>query len=392
MEDIWNSLQSGFEAYGPKAIAAAAILIAFIVAAYIAKWLIGAAIDKTGLAKKANATAGSGNKSLGASLASAAFWVIVLIGIVQALTKLEMNTIVDPLNSMLSQILTYLPKIIGAVIVFAVFMIVANVVKQAAKAVFVFADGLPEQFGLASGPTNISGITAAVLSAIIMILGAIAAFDVLAIEAISGPANGMLTDIVDAIPNIVLAGIILTVFVFIGRFVANLIARTLPGFGIDTAVAELGILKGADAGLTASSVIAKGSMFFIVLLGLIQALKALGFDTLTDAMNTILDMGAQITFGAVIIFAGVFLARLITGAMASAGGGETDVAARIVKWVIIILSVILGISRMGLDPTGGEFILNVAEYLVMGGAAGLALAFGLGGKDWAAKQLERWRS
>jgi hypothetical protein len=166
----------------------------------------------------------------------------------------------------------------------------------------------------------------------------------------------------------------------------------LPGFGIDSAVAELGVLKGADSGMTASGVIAKGSLFFIVLLGLIQALKALKFDALTDAMNVVLSMGAQIAFGSVIIFAGVFLARLITGVMSSAGSGASDVAANVVKWVIIILSVILGISRMGLDPTGGTFILHVAEYLVIGASAGLVIAFGLGGKDWAGKQLERWRS
>ncbi|MEE9330005.1 MAG: hypothetical protein V3V30_07680, partial [Parvularculaceae bacterium] len=152
------------------------------------------------------------------------------------------------------------------------------------------------------------------------------------------------------------------------------------------------ILKGADGGMSASNLIAKAALFFITLLGLIQALKALKFDALTGAMNTVLEMGVQIVFGSIIIFAGVFLARLITGAMASTGSGATDVAANVVKWVIITLSIILGISRMGLDPTGGEFILNVAQYLVMGAAAAMALAFGWGGRDWAARQLESWRS
>ena len=125
---------------------------------------------------------------------------------------------------------------------------------------------------------------------------------------------------------------------------------------------------------------------------MIQALEALQFAALTDALYIVLDMGAKIAFGSVIIFAGVFIARMITGLMASAGCGATDVAANLVKWVIIIFSVILGISRMGLDPTGGEFILDVAKYLVLAAAAAGALAFGLGGKDWAAAQLEKLRS
>ena len=144
--------------------------------------------------------------------------------------------------------------------------------------------------------------------------------------------------------------------------------------------------------MTASNVIANLATFFITLLGLISAVNVLGIDTLTSAFNEVLNMGAKIAFGAVIIFAGAFIANLVAGAMKSAGGGATDAAADVMKWVIIVFTTILGISRMGLDPTGGTFILDVAKYAVMGGAAALAIAFGWGGKDWAAAQLERFRS
>ena len=358
----------------------------------IVRAVIAKGIDATGLAKKANTTAEPGAKTLGFNLGTAAYWVIILIGMIQALTKLDMTTIVDPLNDMLSQILAYLPKIIAAVIVFGVFMIVANVVRQAIKSVLIFADPMPAKFGLASDNVNVSGITATVASAMIALFGGIAALEVLDISAISEPAIGLLNDIVGVIPNILVAGIILALFVFIARFVSGLARKTLPNFGVDAAVAELGVLKGADSGMTASGLIASASSFFIVLLGLIQALKVLNFETLTNALNIVLEMGGQIAFGAIIIFAGIFLARMITGVMASAGSGATDAAAGLVKWVIIILSVILGISRMGLDPTGGEFILNVAEYFIMGGAAAAAIAFGWGGKDWAAAQLEKLRA
>ena len=64
------------------------------------------------------------------------------------------------------------------------------------------------------------------------------------------------------------------------------------------------------------------------------------------------------------------------------------------KWVIIVFTTILGISRMGLDPTGGTFILDVAKYAVMGGALALAIAFrlgrqGLGSRSAGALQARR---
>ena len=362
MEEFWRNTVDQAQAYGPQLIKAALVMIAFIIGAFIVRWLIAAAIDRTGLAKKANAsTTTSDSKSLGTSLAEAAFWVTILIGLMQAL-------------------------------IFGIFIIIANVVRETLKAVLVFGDGMPERFGLATGRVNISGIVASVAFAVLVIIGAIMAFDVLAIEAISAPANELLTDIIGIIPNVLAAGVILAIFVLIGRFVANLILKTLPGTGVDSAVAELGLLKGADMGLTASKVIARVSMFLIVLLGLVAALNVLGIDSLTYAMNVVLDMGVQIIFGALIIFAGVFVARLVSSAMDSTGAGATDVTARVMKWIIIILSVILGISRMGLDPTGGVFILEVAKWMVIGGAAAFAIAFGWGGRDWAARILESWRS
>jgi len=181
------------------------------------------------------------------------------------------------------------------------------------------------------------------------------------------------------------------IFALIARFVGRMLDSTLPSTGINNAVSQLGVLKGADGGMTASSVISRVSTFFIILVGLVSAVNALEIDTLTGQMEVILAMGAKIVFGAVIIFAGAFIANMVSGAMKSAGGGATDAAASVMKWVIIVFTTILGISRMGLDPTGGTFILDVSKYLVMGGAAGLAIAFGWGGKDWAAAQLEKFR-
>ncbi|MEM1086534.1 MAG: mechanosensitive ion channel, partial [Pseudomonadota bacterium] len=210
------------------------------------------------------------------------------------------------------------------------------------------------------------------------------------------PVSGLVDSILGAIPNIIVALIVLGLFLFIGKFVTDLIRKTLPNTGVDKAVAELGLLKGADGGLTASSIIANVVMFLIVLVGLVQAVRLLEFEILTEYMDVILTMAAQIVFGAVIIAAGVFLANLVSKAMASTGSGATDTAAAIVKWIIIGLSLILGISRMGLDPTGGEFVLDVAKLLAMGAAVGvagaLAIGFGWGGRDWFGKQLEKWKS
>ncbi len=392
MQEIWNNISTQTQTYGPRVLAAILILVGFIVLAYIVRWLIAAAVNRTAFARKAYETRKAGAKSLGASLSSAAFWIIILIGVVQALTQLELTTVTDPLNAMLGQVFAYLPRILGAILVLFIFLIVASVVSQTARAVLVFADPVPQRMGLTKEPANISGITATVLGAIIIAIGAIAAIDALDIQAISGPATDMLQEIVAIIPNAIAALIILGIFLVIARFVTVLLKRVLPGTGLDAAVSRTGLFSGADSGLTASTAVATVAGFFIVLTGLIAALRALDMPALTAILNVVLDMAARIAFGAVIIFAGVFIARLVSSAMASAGSGAVDVAASVVKWAIIVLAAILGISRMGLDPEGGQFILDAARIVLIGAALAMAIAFGWGGRDWAARQLERLRT
>ncbi len=394
MQEWLNDVGNWFRVNLENLIAALLIIVGFVVAAYLIKWLIAKAIDATGFAKRAAATSAETDKKpvgLGSSVGNAAFWIIILIGLVQALDRLGMDSVVGPLNRMFGEMFAYLPNIIGAILLFVIFLIVANVVKQASKAVLVFADPMPEKVGLASGPVDVSGVTSSVLFAVIAILGGIAALDVLAIKAISGPANAMLSEIVSAIPRILVAIIILALFWFVARFVTGLIRRTLPSFGLDKAVSDLGLLKGADANVTVTNIAAWLAMFFIMLLGVVQALQALDFQPLTNAMGVVLSMGSQIVFGALIIFAGVFIASFISRAMASAGSGASDVAATGVKWVIIVLASILGISRMGLDTTGGEFIVWASLILLAGTALALGIAFGLGGREWASRQLEGMR-
>ena len=126
----------------------------------------------------------------------------------------------------------------------------------------------------------------------------------------------------------------------------------------------------------------------IVLLGLIQGTRTLGFEPLTNALDVVLSMGSQILFGSVIIFAGVLISGVVARAMAATGDGATDFAAKLVRYVIIVLASILGVSRMGLDPSG-TFITNAASIILIGAALAGGIAFGFGGKDWAAKQLEK---
>ncbi len=390
MEAIFENVQTTWEQYGPNVIYAIIILIVTYVAAMIVKWVLGTGIDKIPFVSNANAKDPS-PKTIGSQIGSAGFWIVILIGLVMAIERLGMPGIAESIRGTIDTIFAYLPKIIGGALTFFVFYIVARVAKQATTASLsaIQADSAPEKMGLTAGPVSLTSMAGTLVFTLLLIPGAIAALQVLDIQAITGPTVAMLNEITAALPNIFVAIVIIGLFALIAKFLTDFLKKILPNTGLDSAVTKAGLLKGADAGVTPSNVIATVAGTIVLLLGLIQGTQILGFAPLNDALDIILSMGIQILFGSVIIFAGVFVSGLVSSAIKASGSGAMDTAASVMRWIIVILSVILGVSRMGLDPDG-TFITRAALILLIGASIAGGLAFGLGGKEWAARQLDKW--
>ena len=91
-------------------------------------------------------------------------------------------------------------------------------------------------------------------------------------------------------------------------------------------------------------------------------------------------------FGTVIIVVGFVLARILAG-LVGASTERTSYAEVIVKYAIIALFTAIGLTFMGL----ADQIVMLAFGLILGSAAvATAIAFGLGGRDYAARLLEEW--
>jgi hypothetical protein len=97
-----------------------------------------------------------------------------------------------------------------------------------------------------SGRTSISRSIATVVFFLIMIPVTIAALDALRIEAISGPATEMLQTILDAIPLVLGAALLVAIGYFVGKLAKAAIEQILPSMGFDRAVSALGFVPAAQ--------------------------------------------------------------------------------------------------------------------------------------------------
>jgi hypothetical protein len=239
--------------------------------------------------------------------------------------------------------------------------------------------------GAAPGATRATLARAAgiLLYALIIIPAAIAALNVLDIEAISVPATNMLNEVLTAIPHILTAALWLGIAFILARFIKTIIEGILPPTGFDNAIRSTGILPAASS---PSRIVANIAFIAVMLGAAIEAAQQLGGGTVAIFLAQITELGGKVIFGTLIIVSGIFLARIIAGLVGSSTG-EGSYAEEIVKYAIIALFTAIGLTFMGL----ADQIVILAFGLILGSAAvAVALAFGLGGRDAAARMLERY--
>ena len=389
--------------WGPKVLIAILILIATWIVARAVKWVIQKAIDRTPALRKH--MSGAPEETVGHQLGTIAKLIIWLVGIMAALQFLGFAQILAPINELVTEIFAFLPRLIGAGLIFFVGLIVARIVRQLVETVLIAAnvDGLLARVGIGSTegtvrtapeavpPGAMPGATRASLAraagilvfALIIIPVAIAALQALGIEAISGPATAMLGLILNAIPHALYAALWIGIAFVGGRFLKTFIEAILPPTGFDDAVRSTGVLP---ATAFPSRIVANIAMVAIILGAAVEAMRQVGGDDVAIWLAQVTALGSKVIFGSLIIVVGIFLARIIANLVGS-GTGEGSFAQTIVRYAIIALFTAIGLTFMGL----ADAIVQMAFGLILGSAAvAAAIAFGLGGRDAAARTLERW--
>ena len=370
---------------GGKAIAAIAILVVTWIIAKVVAWAIAKLTGKVSVLQKS----GADGASIGSSLGSLASLLVWLFGLMAVLQLLGLTQVLAPIQSLLGSVFGFLPRLVGAVLVFVIGAFVAKIVRQlveTALGALPFdkwlgkgADKVNETVpGATEAPAGngvqISRLIALVLYSMIMIVVAIAALQVLGISSISDPAQQMLTTILDAIPHIIAAALLLGIGVIIARFAGDLLGQLLDGLGTDRALREMQVLP---EGKTATPVITRVVQVAIVLFFGVMAAQLLQFPQITAFISEVLSLGGRVVFGAAIIAAGYFIATLLAKL-------TSGTASQVIKYATVVLFAAIGLKFMGL----ADSIINLGfGALVVGAAAAAALAFGLGGREAAARQL-----
>lgn len=371
--------QALFMSWAEKIVIAAAILVITWLAAKAAKWAFAKLVDNVQFLRRGT----SSGESIGLALGKIVSLLIWLFGLLAILQVFALNGVITPVQTLLNGFMDYVDNIVGAALIFFIGAMVARIVKQIVETAMmtVNLDKWATRGGVSevTGNTAISKTVGTIVYVLIIIPVAIAALQTLGISAITEPAAQMLQNIFEAIPRIIAAAVILGVGYFIAKWAGQMLREILPGLGVDRSLAALEIVPETTS---VTGIIARVTQIAIMLAFAIMAARMLQFPEITAILDEVLALGGRVIFGAVIIAAGFLIANLLTRIIT--GAGETGLAGTIVKYATIVLFVAMGLKFMGIADSIIEMAFGA---LVIGGAAAAALAFGLGGREAAAKKL-----
>jgi len=388
-----NAFLNTIWGFMPRLLAAGVLFLVAWMVATLVRWLLrtffkavklNEHIASQGETEEDEAT------SVGHALAEAVYWLIWLLFLPPILGAVGMQSLMEPVQGVVDQILSYLPNIVWAAAIALVGWFVARVVRRIISSFLaaVGLDKLGQRWGLdkALGTQTLSGLIGLVVYTLTLLMVLISALDALSIKAISAPAISMVQSILNAVPGIVGAIVVLAIAYFVGKLVGDLVANLLAGIGFNKALVWLKLGQEPKEGQrTPSEIVGYVVLVVVMLLAITGAAELLGFGSMTEYVSTVLALIWQIAIAVVVFGLGLFLANLARKSVQAMGGANRQLLGQIAWWAIVLFVGALALGQTGIS----QQIVNMAFGLALAAIAfAAALAFGLGGREVAGRELE----
>ena len=458
-----NNLVSTVLEYLPRILSAAIILAVAWIVATIVKTLVTQGLSRFNLDDRLAENTGvdprQNSVQINETLGNAFYWLVFLLFLPLILNALDLDGLLQPVQNLIDQFFDAIPQILKALLIFGAGWLLAKIARAIVTNLLAATgvDNLGHHVNLSRTNTpgstgqSVSGLVGILVYVLILIPTAIAALNALNIDAISDPAIGMLEQILEYIPLLLAAGVVLTVFYFVGKFIGDLVTSLLAAAGFDRILETLGLpdiapatqtrstasapsgtstpppaYQPSDLGSTAvqpgstviqppsdgiessmgtgssigigsttstssgkspSEIVGLVVLVGVVLFGAVTAVEILQLPQLTLIVTAILEIAAQVLIGLVIFAIGLYLANLAFRLISSSSSAASNTLAQAARIAILAFVGAMALTQMGVAPN----IVNLTFGLLLGAVAvAIAIAFGLGGRDVANEELRAW--
>ncbi len=394
--DPINQMLTEFMAYLPRILGGIIIVVVAWIVAVVARKIVASALKAFKVDENIGTQAGLEQKQvpLSNSVAEAVYWLVWLLFLPMILETLGLGGILAPIQVMLGKILAFLPNLLAAIVILVVGWFVATIIRRIVTNLLVAmgSERFSERIGLSKflGKQGLGGLVGLIVFILVLIPVLVGALQALSIDAVTQPISNMLNQLLNALPAIFGAALVLVIAYILGKLVGDLVANLLGALGFDQILVRLGLGKEpAEGQRRPSEIVGYLAFVAIMLFALIEASQILNFSLLADLITGFTIFAGRVVLGLVIFAIGIFLANLASNAILSSGMSEARILALASRVAILVFAGAMALLEMGV----ANDIINLAFGLLLGAIAiAVALAFGLGGREAAAREIEKWRN
>lgn len=198
------------------------------------------------------------------------------------------------------------------------------------------------------------------------------------------------------VPKFVFALVVFLVGMFIAVTVGRIVMQAVRSLKIDHVLRNLGLeeyVERAGWHLDSGAFVGGLVRWFFILVFLLAAFDVLGLNAVTRFLSdVVLTYMPQVLIAVLVLLAGAVVgdvaSKVISGAARAASMPSAGFIGSVVRWSVWVFALLAALFQLGLFQ---ELILTVVQAFVFMLAGAGALAFGLGGKDAAARYIERLR-
>ena len=286
------------------------LIIGFFIALGIAA-LVRKALAKLNLNHRMRSSTGK-SYDLEHIASQVVFWFILIIAISGALNQLSLNTISTPFANMVSQVLAFIPNLLGAIAIGVLGWVVATVARTAINTA-LSKTTLDERLSAQAGVKPMSSTIADMVYWFILLVVLTMALGQLGLDGLFAPLSNMVNDILAALPNIFKAIVVFAVGYIIAKVVRGIVTNLVMSFDIQRLASKAGINEQNSLPNIAGSV----AFLVVIIPTIIAALEALRIEVVarpaTNMLNKIMEALPNIFMAVAVLVITFYVVRMVAG-------------------------------------------------------------------------------
>jgi len=197
------------------------------------------------------------------------------------------------------------------------------------------------------------------------------------------------------LPALLVAILLLLLGWFLARVLRRGLIRLLRLLRIDVLAEKAGVedfLLQGGVRYTTVTLLADFLYWLVLITVILAALHTIGLQNAPVLFNKVISYVPSVIVAALILMFGAFVAKIARAItftyLSNVGISGADIIGHIAQWAMLLFAASVALEQLSI---GVQVLLSAFQIAFGALCLAMAIAFGLGGRDWAASMLEKLR-